>query len=137
MRIAVERADLEKLPVLHEILARLSDPAVSAAQLGRIVEQFPVLANRVRIRARELNRMRPTAGESIAVLGNRGFEAVLLELLEDLTVYRAEHGEGGVLPELVLDRQDGDERRRHDVTEHRDSAGSSMAPVVQGAVTDG
>lgn len=86
----VSAADLAGLPVLHRILRLLNDPAVSAMQLGREVDRLPTLANRLRLKARTLNKIRQTSGEAIALLGNRDFQAVLLGYLEDLTELRAD-----------------------------------------------
>ncbi len=143
LRTRVEPSDLEKLPLLHEILSLLADPAVSADQLGRVADRLPVLANRLKEAARGLKRSRRTAGESIVVLGNRGFEAILLELLEDLTVLRADLDDAGCVPELVLDRQPDDDRRSADAparpirANHHDPAGPSLAPCLHPREADG
>ena len=102
LRTMVEPKDLDGLPVLHEIVALLADPAVSAAQLGAASERIPVLANRLRVEAKNLGRVRRSAGEAIVYLGNRGFESVLLTLLEDLTVLRAEVDPRSQLPEMTF-----------------------------------
>lgn len=102
LRVDVIPADLRCLPVLHEILGLLADPAVSAAQLGAASEKIPVLANRLRVEAKNLGRVRRNAGEAIVFLGNRGFESVLLTLLEDLTVLRADVDPMSQFPEMTF-----------------------------------
>lgn len=85
-------ADIDRLDVIHALLAELNDPRCSAATIAPFVEKFPPLRARV---ARAFAVRRPNSrGGSVAMelvaLGNREMEAVLLELLEDLTILRAD-----------------------------------------------
>ena len=86
----MSRSDLGQLDVLHDILAVLNEPAADAKALGKLVERMPVLAARLQARFRSRSSREANAESQIALLGNRAFESVLLELLEDLTVLRAE-----------------------------------------------
>ena len=85
-------ADIERLDVIHALLKELNDPRASAYTIAPFVEAFPPLRARV---ARALAVHRPNLkAQNVAAelvgLGNRGVEAVLLELLEDLTILRAD-----------------------------------------------
>lgn len=88
----VSPADIDRLDVIHALLSELNDPRASAATIAPFVDRFPPLRARI---ARAFATRRPnsraasTAAELVA-LGNREVEAVLLELLEDLTVLRAD-----------------------------------------------
>jgi hypothetical protein len=94
-RVEVRPEDLKRLDVLHKILRLLNEPRQSAAPIADLVEQFPVLAARVRRAYRPPqwytdDAYGPATVRSVlSVIGNRAFEQVLLELLEDLTVLRA------------------------------------------------
>jgi predicted transcriptional regulator len=95
-RTDVQPEDLRYLDVLHKILRLLNEPKQSAAPLARLVEKMPVLEARVRRAYRppqwytEDSYGEPDVTTVLVMLGNRGFEAVLLELLEDLTVMNGE-----------------------------------------------
>jgi hypothetical protein len=95
-RIDVQPEDLKHLEVLHKILRLLNEPKQSAAPLARLVEKFPVLEARVRAAYRapqwytEDAYGEPDVTTVLVMMGNRGFEAVLLELLEDLTMLNGE-----------------------------------------------
>jgi hypothetical protein len=85
-------ADIERLDVIHALLAELNDPRASAVTIAPFIAAFPPLRARI---ARTFEMRRPNShGTSIAsqivCLGNREVEAVLLELLEDLTMLRAD-----------------------------------------------
>ncbi len=90
MNLNPTAADLERLDVLHEILRLLNEPAAGAHEVGRLVAQFPVLAARLDARYRRYTGRSAAPPMALALLGNRVFEEVLLELLEDLTVLRAD-----------------------------------------------
>lgn len=95
-RCEVAPEDLEQLGVLHRILALLNEPGQSAAPIAALVEELPVLAARARRAHSSALRVGRGLGEPpkiamvLASLGNRAFEALLLELLEDLTILRAD-----------------------------------------------
>ncbi|HEY5955848.1 MAG TPA: hypothetical protein VIV60_04815 [Polyangiaceae bacterium] len=88
----VKKDDLKRLDQLKEVLTLLNDPYIGPIKLTDCVEGMPVLAARCR-REAALHRPR-TEVENIEralnVLGNRGIEKVLLELLEDLTIFKSE-----------------------------------------------
>lgn len=92
-RTEVTVDDLTRLGVLHEILALLNEPAASANALGNLIDSLPVLAARVDARYRQrCPHKEATSPVKLVLLGNRVFESILMELLEDLTVLRAEAG---------------------------------------------
>jgi len=111
LRTEVSAEDLRHLDVLERILALLDEPAASATELARLVDQMPVLVARLRMRftaRRTSNRPNPgpsTVASELAMLGNRDFEVVLFELLEDLTCLRAEQEgvppHGSIYPRLM------------------------------------
>ena len=85
--------DLQRLDVLHDLLAVLNDSRQGAKRIAGLVAKLPVLEARVR-RAHH-GRTSPSASVSadiatiLAMIGNQAFEALLLELLEDLTILSA------------------------------------------------
>ena len=88
----VTEADLARLDVLHEILALLGDPQAASARLEPLCREMPPLAQRLVTVAR---RRLPLSSmvdvrRALAVIGNQGLERVLLGLLEDLTVLKAD-----------------------------------------------
>jgi hypothetical protein len=95
LRCDVAAEDLQKLGVLHQILALLNDARQGAKPIAALIEQLPVLEARVRRAHRSgasldgAKRDRPPIAAVLATIGNRAFEALLLELLEDLTVLSA------------------------------------------------
>jgi hypothetical protein len=85
-------ADIERLDIIHALLSELNDPRASAVTLAPFIDAFPPLRARIG-RAFELRRPNSRAtniAAQIVCLGNREVEMVLLELLEDLTMLRAE-----------------------------------------------
>jgi hypothetical protein len=91
-------SDLGRLPVLHAILSALNDKNVSAAVIASHVERLPALHARIgaeyrRWRAHEPSIHSVSLAEQIATIGNRQVEAVLLELLEELTMLSADLAE--------------------------------------------
>jgi hypothetical protein len=106
MRTEVTVDDLRHLEVVQRILMLLNEPAASAAALARLVDEMPVLAARLGARFAARVGSRPsTALSELTYLGNRDFEAVLFQLLEDLTDLRAEQAgvpaHGSMLPPLA------------------------------------
>lgn len=90
-RLTVEAEDLQRLEVIHGILALLRDPAASAQALAHLVDELPVLHDRLEARYHGRAGRAPSSTVQLVVqLGNRAFEGVLLELLEDLTVLHAD-----------------------------------------------
>lgn len=88
----VQKEDLKHLEVLHKMLQILNDSMAGAEQLSNQVERFRALHARVMLRFRKLypGQTPPALPQQLAKLGNREFEKVLFELLEDLTVLRSE-----------------------------------------------
>jgi hypothetical protein len=91
--------DLQKLDVLHRILRLLNDARQGAKPIAALVEELPVLEARVRRaylpgadrRAERGEKGEPPATAVVlSMIGNQAFEALLLELLEDLTVLAAD-----------------------------------------------
>ena len=105
LRTEVSVSDLQHLDVLRRILSLLNDPAADAGALAQLVDAMPVLAARLVARFPTASRGDPTTLSGIAFLGNRDLEAVLFELLCDLTDLRAEQAgipaHGSVFPPLA------------------------------------
>jgi len=85
-------ADLMRLDLVKDLLSLLNDPYVGPYKLTETISQFPAFAARCR---REAALFRPREEiedieRALNVIGNRGIEKVLLELLEDLTVLKAD-----------------------------------------------
>jgi len=88
----VSAGDLKRLDAIHLLLEALRDPLASSKLIEHRVNQIPVLSARMIRFARKgapARNISNLAG-ALAVVGNRGLETVLLELLEDLTVLRAD-----------------------------------------------
>jgi HD-like signal output (HDOD) protein len=88
----VTPSDLQRLDAIHHLLEALRDPLASSKLIEHRVTQIPVLSARMIRFARRGAPARSiaTLANALAVVGNRGLETVLLELLEDLTVLRAD-----------------------------------------------
>ncbi|MEO7109033.1 MAG: hypothetical protein ABI183_01235 [Polyangiaceae bacterium] len=88
----VTPADIERLDIIHALLSELNDPRASAASIAPFIGAFPPLRARIEhaFRTRRPNAQAKNLAAQLALLGNREVEAVLLELLEDLTMLRAE-----------------------------------------------
>jgi hypothetical protein len=83
---------LAMLSNLHELLTALNDAWAGRNRIVQLVSGMPVLGMRC---IRRALRKRPTAlalslDQTLTMLGNRDLEAELLELLEDLTIMKAE-----------------------------------------------
>ncbi len=88
----VRPEDLKRLDQVKELLRVLNDPYAGPAKLLDTVNHIPVFAARCR-REAALHRPRnevENIERALHVLGTRGIEKVLLELLEDLTILHAE-----------------------------------------------
>ena len=88
----VQPAHLARLDVLKELLVALNDSMVAAGRLAAYANKLPPLRARIirRFAVRFPARALPSLTEQIAALGNRELEAILLGLLEDLTILRAD-----------------------------------------------
>lgn len=84
--------DLQRLQGIHDLLSTLNDPLASQTKIEKFCSVTPVLCARLIAYARsvrpsmQVNRL----GEALRFIGNRGVEFVLLQLLEDLTVLKAD-----------------------------------------------
>jgi len=89
---AVVADDLRRLPDLHALLRSLDDAYAGGEQLRTRIDALPVLVARIERRARRRfsGRSGLTLAESLPAIGNLGLEAELLQLLEDLTVLKAD-----------------------------------------------
>ena len=94
--------DLQHLAFIHETLSVLNDECAGAPAIARCIEKLPPLRARLTRRFRALHahtfRRPPPIVEQLAHLGNRELEGVLLELLEDLTVLRADLADAQLRP---------------------------------------
>ena len=88
----VTEADLARLEVLHEILALLGDPQAASARLEPLCREMPPLSQRLIALARRRLPMSSMVDvrRALSVIGNQGLEHVLLGLLEDLTILKAD-----------------------------------------------
>lgn len=98
----VRAVDLAQLQFIHETLSLLNDACAGAGAIARCIEKLPPLRARLARRYLKLHahtyRRPPPLVEQLAHLGNRELEGVLLELLEDLTVLRADLADARVRP---------------------------------------
>lgn len=88
----IKRDDLKRLGQVQDLLTLLNDPYIGPYKLAECIEGLPVLAARCR-REAALHRPRNEVEHierALNVLGNRGVEKVLLELLEDMTIFKSE-----------------------------------------------
>jgi hypothetical protein len=88
----ISRQDLKRLTQVSEVLTLLNDPYIGPYKLADCIQGLPVLAARCR-REAALHRPRnevEAIERALNVLGNRGIEKVLLELLEDMTILKSE-----------------------------------------------
>jgi hypothetical protein len=90
--LAPKPEELTRLPSIHSILGALNDPAAGVPQLRRFCSELPSLGARILHEARRAapGRSVEDVGYALAVIGNRGFEVVLLEYLEALTILKAD-----------------------------------------------
>ncbi len=88
----LQPADLKRLDLVRELLSLLNDPYVGPYKLAETVEAIAVFAARCK-REAALHRPRnevENIERALNVLGNRGIEKVLFELLEDMTILKSE-----------------------------------------------
>lgn len=90
--VTVTDADLAHVETIKELLRVLNDPCAGEAQLARLIERVPVLAARCIARARHAHPLRQarTVRQALSLIGNRGIEAEVLNVLEDLTIVKSE-----------------------------------------------
>ncbi|MBL8742348.1 MAG: hypothetical protein JNK04_14670 [Myxococcales bacterium] len=90
--LAPKPDELKRLPSIHSILGALNDPDAGVPQLRRYCAELPSLRARILHEARRSvpGRDVEDVGYALAVIGNRGFEVVLLEYLEALTILKAD-----------------------------------------------
>ena len=88
----VTPADLKLLPEIRRLLSALNDPVVSQREIDHLCTKVPVLARRIVAHARARAPLRDITrlDSALGLIGNRGLETVLLQLLEDLTVLKAD-----------------------------------------------
>jgi HD-like signal output (HDOD) protein len=83
---------LAELPKIMELLSALNDPLAGGKNVGKLVAKIPVLAARLVDRALSQSRKKEiySVDQAINMVGNRGIESELLQLLEDLTIKKSE-----------------------------------------------
>jgi HD-like signal output (HDOD) protein len=88
----VTLSHLSELPKILELLSALNDPFAGGKNVGKLVSRIPVLAARVVERALSQSRKKEiySVDQALNMVGNRGLESELLQLLEDLTIKKAE-----------------------------------------------
>lgn len=86
----VGQDDLQHLQRMHDLLAALNDPYVSRRKIEMLTSYSRVLSARVVRHARARQRSIDSLGAALTLIGNRGLETVLLQFLEDLTIYKGE-----------------------------------------------
>ncbi|MDX2052380.1 MAG: HDOD domain-containing protein [Polyangiaceae bacterium] len=88
----VGRDNLNDLPTIHELLSALNDPYAPSNLIADLVFRIPVLSARCLRRANSPVRQlrRDEVAKVLTKIGNRGLEAELLQLLEDLTTLKAD-----------------------------------------------
>jgi hypothetical protein len=86
----VTAADLSMLDAIHKLLTVLNDPYAGGDTVARLVESIPVLKARCMRAAAERFRARrvESVGYALTLIGNRGLETQLFDLLEELTVLK-------------------------------------------------
>jgi hypothetical protein len=91
-RLGISAQDLDDLGEIHGLLAVLNDPMAAGRDLAEWIEKIPKLKERLlrtaRVRSGHLDLT--ALGPALSILGNRGLESELLQLLEDMTIAKAE-----------------------------------------------
>ena len=88
----VHASDLDDLGKIHELLRVLNDPVAARRNVATLVGSIPVLSARCVRRASGPNPQddEMTLDRALVLMGNRGLESELLQLLEDLTILKAD-----------------------------------------------
>jgi hypothetical protein len=87
----VQPKHLKDLDKIHELLRALNDPYAAGKNIGHLVGKIPILVARCIHRAAsrsskiEINSL----DHAITLIGNRGLESELFDLLEDLTMLKS------------------------------------------------
>jgi hypothetical protein len=87
----VQPKHLKDLDKIHELLRALNDPYAAGKNIGTLVGRIPILVARCVQRAAsrstkiEINNIE----HAITLIGNRGLESELFDLLEDLTLLKS------------------------------------------------
>lgn len=91
---SVRPEDLVYIDSFLELLHCLNDPFAGGPKISQHVAKIPVLCTRVLQRARRRSRRRQidTVEQALALIGNSGLETELFQLLEELTILKAELG---------------------------------------------
>lgn len=86
----VQPKHLNELDRIHELLSALNDPYASK-NVGTLVGKIPILVARCvhRAQARSSKIEIASVDHAIRLIGNRGLESELFDLLEDLTVLKS------------------------------------------------
>jgi hypothetical protein len=89
--IKVQPKHLEELDRIHKLLHAMNDPYAAGRNIDALVAQIPILAARCihRASSRSSKIEITSLQHAIALIGNRGLEAELLDLLEDLTIAKS------------------------------------------------
>jgi hypothetical protein len=89
---AVEESDLSSLSDIHALLRALNDAYAGGTRIEVLVDKVYVLSARCIRRAKKRFPAKNDCSlkEALTLIGNLGLETELLQLLEDLTVLRAE-----------------------------------------------
>jgi hypothetical protein len=90
----VRKEHLKDLGAIQDLLFTLNDPYAAGLDLSRHIENIPLLKARLlraaRIKTGHLDL--DNLGSALMFLGNKGLEAELLQLLEDMTIAKFELG---------------------------------------------
>jgi hypothetical protein len=87
----VQAKHLKDLDKIHELLRALNDPYAAGKNIGALVAKIPILAARCIAKAAsrstkiEINSL----DHALNLIGNRGLESELFDLLEDLTMFKS------------------------------------------------
>jgi len=86
----VQAKHLGDLDKIHELLRALNDPYASK-NIGTLVGKIPILANRIvhKAASRSSKIQINSLDHAINLIGNRGLESELFDLLEDLTMLKS------------------------------------------------
>lgn len=89
--IKVQPKHLAELDRIHQLLRAMNDPYAAGRNIDTLVAQIPILAARCvhRASSRSSKIEITSLQHAIALIGNRGLEAELLDLLEDLTIAKS------------------------------------------------